>query len=144
MASLCRRSGTRVWNGAIHSHPGAFFCWCGVLSGATTCTSQHQANHLMDFTRFITHLKICAWSGAPTILRRLFEYQKYGGVITTALPANMPPIIVQPHFIFGFEPNVLSNSASPSQEFAFNPPRIMWFTNDMLAQATSSIFRCSC
>ena len=127
-----------------HSHPGVFFCWCGMLSGATTCTSQHQANHLMDFTRFITHLKICAWSGAPTILRRLFEYQKYGGVITTALPANMPPIIVPPRFIFGFEPNVLSNGASLSQEFAFDLPRTMWFTNDVLAQATSSIFRCSC
>ena len=85
----------------------------------------------MDFTRFITHLKICAWSGAPTILRRLFEYQKYGGVITTALPANMPPIIVPPRFIFGFEPNVLSNGASLSQEFAFDLPRTMRFTNDV-------------
>jgi hypothetical protein len=97
---------------ACHPHPATFFCWCGCFNESHPyCTKPVKMGKLFDLQTFNLHLNgRCRWSGSGAVRKRMFEFEHYGGVITTPLP-TLPEMIVPPRLRLDFNPNVLADGA---------------------------------
>ena len=97
---------------ACHPHPATFFCWCGCFNESHPyCTKRIKAFKMLDLAALNAHLNgRCGWAGSGAMRKRMFEFENFGGAITTPLPA-LPEMIVPPRLRLDFNPNVLADGA---------------------------------